>query len=856
MISVLYIDDEVALLDITRIFLEKIGDFRVDTASSAQIALEKLKTTSCDAIVSDYQMPEMDGIELLKAVRAAYPALPFIIFTGKGREEIAIQAFDSGADFYLQKGGDPKSQYAELAHKIRRAVERRQSQVSLLEEKRLFGDVIDSLPVAVYARDKGGRYIVWNRKSEELFGLPLKDVLQKTASDLFPEDQAVFSREKDAGIIASGAMEDIPVEPVDLASGERRYLHTQMVPLFDADGVPFAILGISEDITEKIGTDAVLRLTEDRYRRLFEEAQDGILILDADTLEIIDANPFVLSLLGVEPEQLLGRHLGEIGLLKDSVLEQEFLAGLMRDGHVRYTDQVLERLDGARIYVEVICNRHQVDNHNIIQCNIRDISERKKDEERIRESEQNFRAFFETSRDCAFITSKEGRWLDLNDAAVKLFGYDSKDELRKVPIPELYKNSDVRTEHMKYIEQEGFSLNYPVDLKKKDGSIIHTQITSVPRKDEQGAVIGFQGIIRDVTEQKRAEEALKVALVKYRTIFDSFPLGITISDEAGNIIESNPLADTLLGLSKEEQLGRQIDGFEWTIVRPDGTLMPPEEFASVRALKEKQVISNVEMGIVKGENEITWINVTAAPIPLDGYGVAITYGDITERTKMGDALVLAMKKINLLSSITRHDIVNQVTVLSTALELISNSTSDPEILELVDTSRKSALRIERQISFTREYQDLGVKAPQWQNVRQTFLDAAGSLDTADIRIEIPENDLEIYADPLLYKVFYNLIDNALRYAAPFSSISLRYQEFENRLVISVADDGAGISPEDKKHLFERGFGRNTGLGLFLSREILAITGIAIAETSAPGEGARFEMTVPEGGYRFTTVFED
>jgi PAS domain S-box-containing protein len=144
--------------------------------------------------------------------------------------------------------------------------------------------------------------------------------------------------------------------------------------------------------------------------------------------------------------------------------------------------------------------------------------------------------------------------------------------------------------------------------------------------------------------RRKAEDALKVSEIKYRTLFESQPIGITISDKAGNIKESNAEAERLLGLPKAFQIQRQIDGHEWQIVRPDGSPMPADEYASVRALKENRTIENVEMGIVKGEGVITWINVTAAPLPLREYGVIITYRDITGRKQADQALKESEKR--------------------------------------------------------------------------------------------------------------------------------------------------------------------------------------------------------------------
>ena len=136
MISALYVDDDPALLELGKIFLERAGDIRVDTVVSAPEALIKIRSVPYDIVISDYQMPGMDGIALLKIIRSTYPALPFIIFTGKGREDVVIEALNSGADQYIQKGGDQKSQFAELVHTIRRAVERKHANDAILHLNR------------------------------------------------------------------------------------------------------------------------------------------------------------------------------------------------------------------------------------------------------------------------------------------------------------------------------------------------------------------------------------------------------------------------------------------------------------------------------------------------------------------------------------------------------------------------------------------------------------------------------------------------------------------------------------------------------------------------------------------------
>jgi signal transduction histidine kinase len=157
---------------------------------------------------------------------------------------------------------------------------------------------------------------------------------------------------------------------------------------------------------------------------------------------------------------------------------------------------------------------------------------------------------------------------------------------------------------------------------------------------------------------------------------------------------------------------------------------------------------------------------------------------------------------------------------------------------------------QEELEFTRDYQDLGVQAPSWQGVGATIREKESHLPTQDVRIvrQIQPATLEIYADPLLGKVFYNLIDNALRYGGDrMTEIHITSREEGGALVLVFEDNGVGIPQKDR--LFTKGFGKNTGLGLFLSREILSITGITITENGEPGKGARFEITVPKGMYR-------
>jgi signal transduction histidine kinase len=156
------------------------------------------------------------------------------------------------------------------------------------------------------------------------------------------------------------------------------------------------------------------------------------------------------------------------------------------------------------------------------------------------------------------------------------------------------------------------------------------------------------------------------------------------------------------------------------------------------------------------------------------------------------------------------------------------------------------------IQFASTYESVRKTDPVWQDIRNLIETAARQVSLGKIIVinEIPAGS-EVFADPLIVKVFYNLVDNATRYGGKITTIRFSLAEHDGKEMILCEDDGAGIPRENKKKIFDRGFGKNTGLGLFLAREILSLTGITIRETGEPGAGARFEMAVPKGSYRFT-----
>lgn len=201
MIRVLYIDDETSLLTLTQIYLKEEANLEVEVATSALTGLDLLKTQNYDAIVSDYDMPEIDGIEFLKQVREFDIAIPFIIFTGKGREEVAIEALNNGADFYIQKGGEPHTIFTELANAIRHLVRRSHAERSALQSEQHLRAFLNAMPDLAYMKDPNLRLIYINPAYQKYLGLSSQEeAIGKTDRDLLPPTLADTLHDADAAI--------------------------------------------------------------------------------------------------------------------------------------------------------------------------------------------------------------------------------------------------------------------------------------------------------------------------------------------------------------------------------------------------------------------------------------------------------------------------------------------------------------------------------------------------------------------------------------------------------------------------------------------------------------------------------
>jgi len=1255
-IRLLYVDDEPSLLDIGKLFLEESGNFSVTTVVSAAAALSLLKSEPFDVIVSDYQMPGMDGIRFLIEVRKVFGHIPFILFTGRGREEIVIQAINSGVDFYLQKGGDPSSQFAELSHKIKAAVTQRTNELAFKESEERFRAIseyshtaiciIDEQAKIVWANDRmqalGGyspdqlystesfvgflapesvEFVVSNF-SKVLAGEPyehhysfnfiradgekrlcekhMMDVVnshgqrnliismldvtdRKKAEDALKRQSVTLSilnniictankadslpqlldsilseslhlldfdaggiylvdhSTRTANVVHSknlppdllAEIQTVPIdknpydtlfiknEPIitenyEQISSERSkkygFLSMISIPLI-SKGVAIGALNvtskrrqvISEEekqtlfsigrelgsTIERMAAEEELKKSAKNLETLFNSIEEMVFVLDMQG-QILSVNDAVLQLLLYTSEELKGTNvlLLHVPERRDEALRnvQEMIAGNIDSCHV----PVLAK-DGTLIEVETKVTRGWWNGSEVLIGVMRDITERKLAEVELKKSEQKFRSLVEYSLEGILILDFSGNILFANSAAARIIEVEDAAVISGRNVMEF-----IAPESREDVIKDFIQVAHG-----HDAYIAHYHaITAKGKKislESIGKVITYEGkpadllSVRDITEQKKVKDALLESSRKYTELFELGSEAVFLIDnETGAILEANTAASEMYGYSRdviltlkntdlsaeteesqkfttqtpegtirllvrhhrrgdgtvfpveiirrfftwngrpvyiaairditerkraEEDLKESHDRFEqisaqsreiiWE-VDPDGlftyvspascaiTGFTPEELikkkhfydlypkeereafkASIlEAFSEKRAISDFLVILQTKDGQKVWMSTSAMPF-FDDYNnflgyrgsgnditerktaeeirtrfgrilesslneiyffdaqtlrfVDVNHGarenigytmdelrtmtplditteytkesfenlltplrtgekdiqviftdhkrkdgsfypievhlqlagneisplfvaiilDISERRQTEEALRLANWKLNLLSGITRHDINNQMTVLRGYLSILGMKETDPAISEYIQKMDASAQRISSMIQFTKEYEDLGISQPTWQDIRTLVTNAAKEISFGKIQLK---NDLpagmEIFSEPLIFKVFYNLIDNAVRYGETITTIRFFVKNRNGDRIIVCEDDGVGVPESEKEKIFLRGFGKNTGLGLALSQEILEITGISIEETGEPGKGARFEMTVLKGMWRF------
>jgi PAS domain S-box-containing protein len=641
MLSVLYVDDEDMLLDIGKLFLERSGDCSVDIAISARQGIEQMGKKTYDAIVSDYQMPGMDGIEFLKNIRAT-STIPFILFTGKGREEVVIEAINSGADFYLQKGGDPKAQFVELKHKILQAVNRRRTEDQLRKSETRYRQLVDLLPQTVFEIDQTLTITSINPVALKTFGYTPED-LEKgvTVFAVFSEDEHQRIGENIRKILRgepSGALE----YTAKRKDGSTFPVITYSVPIMQ-ENIPVGLRGVLVDITERKAAEQATLQALSLLEATLESTADGLLVIDR-TGKIVNYNQKFAEMWQI-PHSIL--ETGDDTTAINHVLSQltdpdDFLLKVQElyNNPLEFSSDVLRFKDG-RVFERY--SQPQKLGETVVGrvWSFRDVTDRKRTESALKESEIRYRTIFEHTGTAMVIIEEDTTVGFANKEFFSLTGYSQDDIdsrkswtefVHKEDLPRMIEQHKLR----RASSSEALS-HYEFRLLTKSEDIRNILLTIEMFPGTKRSIAS----LIDITGRKCTEENLQTSRLLMQSVFDAVPDLLIVIDRNYNIMYTNAKGHDLIHQSDPERSKTCYGRFK--------LLDEPCEICSARPVFETGNMSEQEM-INPADGRIR--EVRAFPIKdLQGHvSYVIEYvRDITDRKKIEEALQESEEKYRIVA---------------------------------------------------------------------------------------------------------------------------------------------------------------------------------------------------------------
>ncbi len=627
-VKVLFVDDKPDLLKQAEFYLEKQEErLDVHTFNSAQEAHEKLMEDNFDAVVSDFQMPDIDGLEFLEKVRENGNDIPFIIFTGKSREEVAMDALNLGANRYLQKRRDPRPQYGVLAEAILDEVQHWKDEKDLRkseEEKRL---VLNNTSELIIHQDLDHNIVWANKAAADAFGVEVDELEGEKCYKIW---QNIDRPCEDCPI--EKAFESGESEGREIVSSDGRIWWIRGNLLFDEDGEVEGVLEVARNITER-------RKVEMLAEQVIESMEDAILMHDMDGC-ITSVNPAFENITGYEGEEVLGENIGDFA--KEIVSEDDLEKALERlsailDGN-SYSPIVItiESKDGEKFPISLKGSIIENEEGEPVKAFVsgRDISEQKWAEEELKKSETRYRTIFESANDSIIIMDEE-EFIDCNQKTLEIFGC-SRDEFIGEP-PWKFSpptQPDGRDSKEKALEKintalEGEPQFFDWVHEKKDGTRFEAEVSL--NRYELGGERYVMAIVRDVSERETAEE-------KFRRLFEAAPDSAFLLDEDGTIEAVNNAVEEVLGLDRTEIIGSNFKDLK------DFTPITDESLEKLKKNFEKrmegEIVEPYTIEFKGADGKTFYSEINAQPIREGGdiVGNVIIARDITKHRRAKEEL--------------------------------------------------------------------------------------------------------------------------------------------------------------------------------------------------------------------------
>ncbi|OKY78479.1 MAG: Signal transduction histidine kinase with PAS and PocR sensory domain [Candidatus Methanohalarchaeum thermophilum] len=844
MIEALLVDDDKSFLDLAKTYLENENEnLEVEVSSSSKKAMKLIEGREYDCIVSDYQMPGLNGLELLKRVREDLCSnIPFIVFTGKGREEVAIDALNLGADRYLQKGGSPKSQFGALAHYISKEVEWHRTEKALKKSEKKYRRLLETTQEAIFVHDMQGEIDFANMGRLEKLGYDEEELEGENVLDFIPDNQKEIieghRRDRLKGDKGSYLFE------IDIFSknGKKIPVEISSTPLVENNEIQKILLTV-RDITE-------LKSRREKFSTLFDVGPDPAYILDRKG-EIEEVNQAFCEKSGYDKDEIIGKTVNELPFLteetKKMVLEgfRKRMAGekVPFEMEPPYTVQV-ETKDGAKRFGQInISVLKKGDKPTGVVGIVRDITEQKELERNLKKTRSRLKRSQKLAKIGSWNIDLETCKLKLSEETYRIFGlppgkpmdYNKflkyvhpedrdyvKEELKKA-----LKKGECEIEHRILIDEEIKWVREKADIKF----------------NEEGDPLEVIGSLQDITKQKKREKKLKEREERLETHLSQTPAVIYTYE----VIKGNP-ETTYVSESVKDVLGHE----------PEYYTSDPQNFLNDLHPEDKQKLFEKEEKLITEEDTD---NITVDYRFKDKKGnyhwlrdeekilsdeenhkkVIGAWWDITERKR-------AEERKEFLHSLLRHDVQNKNQVVEGYLELLEEDLGETndylkKAKEACQTSQEiiEKIRVLRAVE-KEEIEEISLKPFTQEIIKENR--ARAEENDFELIHNCPTQGCKVKAGQLLNELFSNLIENAIKHSEG-SKIIINGKEKEDKIICMVEDNGKGIPDKIKNKIFKKGYQHGetaeTGLGLYLVKEIAEeYNGKVEAKDSELG-GTRFEV---------------
>jgi PAS domain S-box-containing protein len=720
-VRILHVDDDISMLAISEEILTMEGPFEIDSALNANEAFKKLKSNHYDAIISDYEMPLKDGLQFLSELREQKNDIPFILFTGKGREEVAIKALNLGSDAYINKQGKPETVYGELSDALVKTIERRNSRKLLKESESKYRKLVEnSLQGIAIIQGPEPKFVFINTAMERIFGFSLEEILAMSPEEItqwvHPDDREIlFSRfgkrlkgeRCDSGYEFRGFHKDGTVRWVEVCS-----------ILIEYNGKP-SVQGVFLDITERKNDEALSKKISDEWNRIFEATTDLVFTINKEH-RIVKVNKRTCDFLKKKPEELIGK-----------------------------------------LCYEVVHGTSQ-----------------------------------------PWINCPHKKVLETGESA----------------------SSEIQNPHI--------------------GSTLLVSISPVP--NEKGELVEFVHSAKAIDELKIIQDALEESKSYLETLLNSVLSGIVVIDaKTHRIVDANPAALSIIGVSKAEAVGKKCHKF----------VCPAEE--------GKCPVTDLGKTVDKSERVVLTADGTKIPV-IKSVAMMKTKGstflvenfvDISDQKKTEETLQKSSKeletineKLRVVGGLTRHDIRNKLCALGGNTYLLKKKyREEKQTIENLQRIEQACKEIEKICAFMKVYENVGIEDLTYINIEKVVNDSMFLFSDSQYKMINQSQGLTVLADSALEQLFSNLIDNTRKHGKKASMIKIYYEKpVGDSCNLIYEDDGVGISAENKPKLFNDCFSTEggTGFGLFLIKKMIDAYGWNITEEGEPGKGTKFVISIP------------